>query len=103
MQNDPFGARSVSSELINDALDYVFESAIAGNYNFFVLVNSDNNHFIQTVFEDGMWHIEYAQADSYIYQREELEYKKVSEAFQNFFNKIPPELSAFQKINIKDL
>lgn len=103
MQSNPFGAKPVSHELIDNALNYVFESAIEGNYNFFVLVNSDNNHFIQTVFEDGMWHIEYAQADGYIYQKKELEYNEVSEIFQNFFNSIPPELSVFQKVRIKDL
>lgn len=49
----------LGTKFIDRAIDIVFEDTIMGNYNFFCISNDIENSFMQCVFCDGKWHIEY--------------------------------------------
>lgn len=103
MEQHPFEAEPLSKELIIKALDLVFEDAIAGYNNFFVLQNDSNGYFIQTIFQDGIWRVEYSDAKGIIYKKDEIDYKNVYAVFQNFYRGIEPDLCGYKGVNINDL
>ena len=94
MQDSPFEVGEiVTKQLIEDALDYIFEDYTLGNFNFFLLSHQDS--FIQAIFENGYWHIELCLTDGIILTKNSIKDSEVYCLFYNFFNSNMIDTSSF--------
>lgn len=99
MQDSPFNSEEeITKQLIKEALDYVFEETILGNFNFFVLNNNDT--FIQTFFEDGSWDVEISLVAGVVLEKNSLADSKVYSLFYDFFDSKTIDTASFQEVEL---
>lgn len=99
MQDSPFHPEEeITKQLIEEAVDYVFEETILGNFNFFVLKNNDT--FIQTFFEDESWDVEISLVPGVVLEKNILAVSKVYSLFYDFFDSKTIDTSSFQEVEL---
>lgn len=103
MQEDAFDNETVSEDLIKRALRQVFDDAIIGFDNFFVLDNDGTDEAIQTVFQDGQWHIEFLPGNGKVHIFETVSDTLLEHYFLSFYRGEELDLNAFKEMNIADL
>jgi hypothetical protein len=98
MQNCDYKSEEVSKELILKSLDQVFEDTIIGNSNFFVLDNTESGCFMQTIFADGSYTVEFSPSIGALYKKLVMKDDELQKLFIGFFNGDIPSLDDWVKI-----
>ncbi len=99
-QFDEFHGIEVSEKIIKDNLDKVFKDGINGVFNFITLLNNENNRFIQAIFEDGMWSVEYSPRLKEIYSKNISDYIEVYKLFIDFYNNEEIDYKDFSRLKL---
>lgn len=98
-QFDSFEREEISEDRIKETLDKVFDDEIAGVSNFIVLDNKDSDRFIQGIFSDGEWILEYSPKLENIYKIKHSDYKEVYNLFIEFYNNGEIDYSNFERMD----
>jgi Fe-S cluster biosynthesis and repair protein YggX len=98
MNGKAFDNVPISEQVIKEAIAYVRDQTMLGNYEFLTLVNEEDNSFIQVALGET-YDVEIRYPEKNIYVTKSMSYEETVLVFCEFYNGIMIDTQDYQDIS----